>query len=143
VYSRLKGKAKEQVTTFVEIGVSNRAGITKELLYRFDLLYGQRNRKQRIIRNLSKISQGETELFTLFYPRFEKKIANAQAENWPDNSKISYFQNALNDKMKAALVFISTSEIDTYIKLAGKCEELSNRMDFFGQWKRNRIQYQD
>jgi hypothetical protein len=45
--------------------------------------------------------------------------------------------------MKAALVSISTSEIDTYIKLAGKCEKLSNRMDLFGQWKRNRIQYQD
>jgi hypothetical protein len=92
---------------------------------------------------LSKISQGETEPFTSFYPRFEKKISNAQAENWPNDSKISYLWNALNDKMKAALVFISTSEIDTYIKLAGKCEKLSNRMDLFGQWKRNRIQYQN
>jgi hypothetical protein len=90
VYSRLKGKAKEQVTTFVEVGVGNRAGTTKELLYRLDLLYGQRDRKQRAIRNLSKISQGETEPFTSFYSRFEKKIANAQAENWPNDSKISY-----------------------------------------------------
>jgi hypothetical protein len=92
---------------------------------------------------LSKISQEETEPFTSFYPRFEKEIANAQAENWPNNSKISYLQNALNDKMKAALISISTSKIDTYIKLAGKCEKFSNRMDLFGQWKRNRIQYQD
>jgi hypothetical protein len=40
VYSRLKRKAKKQVTTFVEVGVGNRAGTTKEFLYRFDLLYG-------------------------------------------------------------------------------------------------------
>jgi hypothetical protein len=45
--------------------------------------------------------------------------------------------------MKAAFVFISIFEIDTYIKLAGKCEEFSNRMDFFGQWKKNRIKYQN
>jgi hypothetical protein len=111
VYSRLKGKAKELVITFVEVGVSNRAGTTKKLLYRLDLLYGQKDRKQRAIRNLSKISQEEIEPFILFYSRFEKKIANTQAENWPNDSKISYFQNALNDKIKAVLVFISTSEI--------------------------------
>jgi hypothetical protein len=135
VYSRLKKKAKKQIITVVEVGVGNCAGTTKKLLYRFDLLYGQKNRKQRAIRNLSKISQRKTEPFTLFYPRFEKKIANAKAKNWPNNNKISYFQNALNDKIKAALVFISISEIDTYIKLAGKYEEFSNRMDLFGQWK--------
>jgi hypothetical protein len=74
----------------VEVGVGNRARTTKKLLYQLDLLYGQRNRKQRAIRNLSKISQEETEPFTLFYSRFEKKIANAQAKNWPNDSKISY-----------------------------------------------------
>jgi hypothetical protein len=67
VYSRLKKKAKEQIITFVEVGVGNRAGTTKKLLYRFDLLYGQKDRKQRAIRNLSKISQEEMEPFTLFY----------------------------------------------------------------------------
>jgi hypothetical protein len=66
-------KAKKQATTFVEVSVGNCAGTTKELLYQFDLLYGQKNRKQRAIRNLSKISQGKTKPFTSFYSRFEKK----------------------------------------------------------------------
>ncbi|KAF6802564.1 pol-like protein, partial [Colletotrichum plurivorum] len=52
VFSRLKGNAKDNVTTFVELGVKNANGTTKELLFRLDLLYGQRDRKQRAIQNL-------------------------------------------------------------------------------------------
>jgi hypothetical protein len=89
VYSRLKKKAKEQVTTFVEVGVNNRAGTTKELLYRFDLLYGQRNRKQRAIRNLSKISKEKRNLLPYFIldskkrsPMHKQKIGQIIAKSF-------------------------------------------------------------
>ncbi|KAH7116456.1 hypothetical protein EDB81DRAFT_767475 [Dactylonectria macrodidyma] len=85
VYSRLSGRAKEDVTTFVEIEVT---------------------------------SKERKESFAAFYPRFEREIANANAEAWPDDSKISYLRNALNDKLKLMLVPVNRAEINSYIGLA-------------------------
>jgi hypothetical protein len=109
-----------------------------ELLNRLELLYGERDRKQRATRNLHSIKQGENEPFTSFYPRFEREIANANAEYWPDDSKISYLQEALNDKMKAALIGSDPSVISSYVGLAKRCDSLSSQMELLGQWKRPR-----
>ncbi|XP_044714776.1 retrotransposon gag protein [Hirsutella rhossiliensis] len=104
IFMSLEGKAKDNVTTFVEMQTEKKTFNVAELLNRLELLYGERDRKQRATRNLHSIKQGENEPFTSFYPRFEREIANANAEYWPDDSKISYLQEALNDKMKAALI---------------------------------------
>jgi hypothetical protein len=138
IYSRLTGKAKESVTTFVEVAIKQGHGNTTDLLYRLDLLYGIRDRKQKALHNLHNIVQGESESFASFYPRFEKEISNADAGDWPDDSKISYLQNALNNKIKQALVNAPPSEIDSYTKLATKCEYLSSRMELLGQWIQKR-----
>lgn len=90
VFMSLEGKAKDNVTTFVEMQIEKRTFDVAELLNRLELLYGERDRKQRATRNLHSIKQGENEPFTSFYPRFERQIANANAEYWPDDSKISY-----------------------------------------------------
>lgn len=138
VFMSLEGKAKENVTTFAEMQTEKRTFDVTELLNRLELLYGQRDRKQRATRNLHSIKQGENEPFTSFYPRFEREIANANAEYWPDDSKISYLQEALNDKMKAALIGSDPSVISNYVGLAKRCDSLSSQMELLGQWKRPR-----
>jgi hypothetical protein len=138
VFMSLEGKAKDNVTTFVEMQTEKRTFDVAELLNRLELLYGERDRKQRATRNLHSIKQGENEPFTSFYPRFEREIANANAEYWPDDSKISYLQEALNDKMKAALIGSDPSVISSYVGLAKRCDSLSSQMELLGQWKRPR-----
>lgn len=138
VFMSLEGKAKDNVTTFVEMQTEKRTFDVAELLNRLELLYGERDRKQRATRNLHSIKQGENEPFTSFYPRFEREIANANAEYWPDDSKISYLQEALNDKMKAALIGSDPSVISSYVGLAERCDSLSSQMELLGQWKRPR-----
>lgn len=138
VFMSLEGKAKDNVTTFVEMQTEKRTFDVAELLNRLELLYGERDRKQRATRNLHSIKQGENEPFTAFYPRFEREIANANAEYWPDDSKISYLQEALNDKMKAALIGSDPSVISSYVGLAKRCDSLSSQMELLGQWKRPR-----
>jgi hypothetical protein len=138
IFMSLEGKAKDNVTTFVEMQTEKRTFNVAELLNRLELLYGERDRKQRATRNLHSIKQGENEPFTSFYPRFEREIANANAEYWPDDSKISYLQEALNDKMKAALIGSDPSTISSYVGLAKRCDSLSSQMELLGQWKRLR-----
>ncbi|KAM4062520.1 retrotransposon gag protein domain-containing protein [Hirsutella rhossiliensis] len=135
IFMSLEGKAKDNVTTFVEMQTEKRTFNVAELLNRLELLYGERDRKQRATRNLHSIKQGENEPFTSFYPRFEREIANANAEYWPDDSKISYLQEALNDKMKAALIGSDPSTISSYVGLARRCDSLSSQMELLGQWK--------
>jgi hypothetical protein len=136
VYSRLTGKAKDNVTTFVEMETKKPEADPASILWRLDLLYGDRDRKQKAIQALYTIKQGDFESFSSFYPRLERELANADAEAWHDDSKSSYLRNALNDKMKQALVVVSKAEISTYAGLATKCVELSNSMELLGQWKK-------
>lgn len=144
VYSRLSGRAKEDVTTFVEIETKRPEANPASLLNRLDLLYGDRDREKKAIQALHTLKQGENESFAAFYPRFEREIANANAEAWPDASKISYLRNALNDKLKMMLVPVNRAEINSYVGFATKCDELSNSMELLGQWRkpssRNRSQ---
>ncbi|KAF1739610.1 hypothetical protein CRV24_001546 [Beauveria bassiana] len=138
VFMSLEGKAKGNVTTFVEMQIEKRTFDVAELLNRLELLYGERDRKQRATRNLHLIKQGEDEPFTSFYPRFEREIANANAEYWPDDSKIAYLQEALNEKMKGALIGSDPSVISSYVGLAKRCDSLSSQMELLGQWKKPR-----
>jgi hypothetical protein len=136
IFSRLTGKAKENVTTYVEMESKKSTTNPAALLARLDLLYGDRDREQKAIQALHHIRQGEYESFASFYPKFEREIANANAESWPDNSKMSYLRHALNDRLKQALVPVARLEVSTYTGLVTKCEELSNSMELLGQWKK-------
>ncbi|XP_044717451.1 uncharacterized protein HRG_08959 [Hirsutella rhossiliensis] len=117
IFMSLEGKAKDNVTTFVEMQTEKRTFNVAELLNRLELLYGEGS---------------QAESYT------QSEIANANAEYWPDDSKISYLQEALNDKMKAALIGSDPSAISSYVGLARRCDSLSSQMELLGQWKRPR-----
>lgn len=135
IYSRLEGAAKINITTFHELELRKPLPNPQSLIERLDILYRERNRKEKAIQSLHNIRQREEESFTAFYPRFEKEIANAEAESWEDSSKISYLRNALHQKLKTHLIGITSAELNTYVAFATKCEEISNQMELFGEWK--------
>lgn len=137
IYASLEGSAKTNVTTYYEAQVKNPNPNPLELIWRLDLLYGERNREAKAVQALHQIKQADNESFASFYPKFEKEISNADAEDWPNKSKISYLRNALNERMKAAMVGNSGGIVE-YLPFVTKCEELSNEMELYGQWRNGR-----
>ncbi|KAF6783884.1 pol-like protein [Colletotrichum musicola] len=135
IYTRLEGPAKTSITTFYELELGKVAPSPQALIRRLDLLYGERNRKDKAIQALHTIRQKENESFTAFYPRFEREIANAEAEGWEDSAKISYLRNALHPKLKAHLIGCPQQDLKSYPAFAQKCEEIGNQMELFGEWK--------
>jgi hypothetical protein len=138
IYMRLEGAAKTNVTTYYEMTLRQESPNPYGLLDRLEILYGERNRKQKAIQNLHSIRQREDETFISFYPRFEKEIANADAEGWDDSAKISYLRNALSNKMRDHLIGLSGSDVNTYNGFAQRCVDVSNDMELYGQWTRKR-----
>ncbi|KAG9375552.1 hypothetical protein A1F94_013874 [Pyrenophora tritici-repentis] len=131
---KLSYATETNVTTYYEIQVKEESPNPFKLLDRLELLYGERNRKEKAIQNLYSIRQKDDETFISFYPRFEKEMANADAESWPEHTKISYLRNALSGRIKDRLVGTSGTETSTYARFAQKCVDLSNDMELFGQW---------
>ncbi|KAG9382304.1 Retrotransposon gag protein [Pyrenophora tritici-repentis] len=93
-----------------------------KLLDRLELLYGERNRKEKAIQNLYSIRQKDD-------------------ETWPEHTKISYLRNALSGRIKDRLVGTSGAETSTYARFAQKCADLSNDMELFGQWTKTTRRY--
>jgi hypothetical protein len=139
IFMRLEGAAKTNVTTFYEMQLRQVSPNPCQLLERLELLYGERNRKQKAIQNLHSIRQREDETFISFYPRFEKEIANANAEGWDDDAKISYLRNALSNKMRDCLVGLSRSNTNTYAGFAQRCVDVSNDMELYSQWTKKKV----
>ncbi|KAG9375917.1 Retrotransposon gag protein [Pyrenophora tritici-repentis] len=133
--------SETNVTTYYEIQVKEESPNPFKLLDRLELLYGERNRKEKAIQNLYSIRQKDDETFISFYPRFEKEMANADAESWPEHTKISYLRNALSGRIKDRLVGTSGTETSTYARFAQKCVDLSNDMELFGQWTKTTRRY--
>jgi hypothetical protein len=70
IYMRLEGSAKTSGTTYYEMLLRQESPNPYRLLDRLEILYGERNRKQKAIQNLHSIRQREDETFISFYPRF-------------------------------------------------------------------------
>jgi hypothetical protein len=79
---RLEGAAKTSITTFYKLQLREDSPNPSQLLERLELLNGELNRKQKAIQYLQSIRQREDETSIFFYLRFEKEIANANAEGW-------------------------------------------------------------
>jgi hypothetical protein len=86
------------------------------------MLYKEKNRKQKAINNLHNLRQKNDEPFANFFPKFERKISNAEADQWPNDSKISYLRNSINEKLKMQLINASPINLLTYINMVTKCE---------------------
>jgi seryl-tRNA synthetase len=130
---RLKGAVKTNITTFYEMQLKQDLPNPCQLLKRLELLYRERNCKQKAIQNLHSIRQREDKTFISFYPRFKKEIANANAEGWDNDAKTSYLRNTLSNKMRECLVGLSGRDTDTYARFAQRCVDVSNDMELYGQ----------
>jgi hypothetical protein len=58
-----------------------------------------------------------------------------QKEAWENSAKISHLRNALYPKFKFHLIGCFVAKLQIYAAFAIKCEEISNQMEFFRDWK--------
>ncbi|KAJ6436050.1 hypothetical protein O9K51_11425 [Purpureocillium lavendulum] len=133
VYSWLDGKPKNSSTSYVSASIQQGVADPSAFLNRLEAVYGERDRKQKALKALREIRQGDDETFAAFYPRFEAELNDAGSELWPEDTKINYLQGALNEALKSRLVMVD--DTDMYFDFARQCEKISSKMELLGQWK--------
>lgn len=133
LYAWLEGKPKNSSTSFVSASIQKGVCDPLAFLDRLEAVYGERDRKQKALKALREIRQGDDETFAAFYPRFEAELNDAGSELWTEDTKINYLQGALNESLKSRLVLLD--DTDVYIDFARQCEKISSKMELLGQWK--------
>ncbi|KAL2126283.1 hypothetical protein VTI74DRAFT_1265 [Chaetomium olivicolor] len=74
--------------------------------------YEDPNIAQHALNNLDQMTQGKTESFAAFYPRFEKQLADAGGATWHDAIQINYLRKTLNEEIKDLLVSMLHLPVD-------------------------------
>jgi hypothetical protein len=104
IYSRLGDSPQSTAAAFYESGGPGGARNPTSFLQYLTTTYEDPNVAQHALNNLDDMTQGKTESFAAFYPRFEKQLADAGGAIWHDVVQINYLRKALNDEMKDLLV---------------------------------------
>jgi hypothetical protein len=133
IYAWLEGKPKNSSTSYVSATIQKGVPDPVAFLNRLEAVYGERDRRQKALKALREIRQGDNETFAAFYPRFEAELNDAGSELWTEDTKINYLQGALNEALKSRLVMFDDTNV--YIDFARQCEKISSKMELLGQWK--------
>jgi hypothetical protein len=104
IYSRLGDSPQSMAAAFYESGGPGGTRDPTSFLKYLTTTYEDPNVAQHALNNLEDMTQGKTESFAAFYPRFEKQLADAGGATWHDTIQINYLRKALNDEMKDLLV---------------------------------------
>jgi hypothetical protein len=135
----LKDKPRDIVTIYVKAAFKqfNRDLYSVEILIdRLEISYGDAHRVEKAIFKLHTIKQEEYESFANFFPKLESLITTADADLWPDATKITYVRNAFNDRLRAQLIGAFYEDLTIYSRFVTKCEQLSSQMEIMGMWKK-------
>jgi hypothetical protein len=103
----LKDKLRDIVTIYVKAAFKqfNRDLYSVEIsIDRLEIFYGNAHRVEKAISKLHIIKQEEYEFFANFFPKLEFFITIADADLWPDATKITYVRNAFNNRLRAQLI---------------------------------------
>jgi hypothetical protein len=104
IYSRLGDSPQSMAAAFYESGGPGGTRNPTRFLQYLTTTYEDPNVAQHALNNLDYMTQGKTESFAAFYPRFEKQLADAGGATWHDVVQINYLRKALNNEMKDLLV---------------------------------------
>jgi hypothetical protein len=139
VYSRLKNKPCNIIIIYIETIFKqfNRNLHSVEILIdRLKISYGNAHQVKKTISKLHTIKQEEYESFANFFPKLESFITTANADLWPDATKITYVRNALNNRLRAQLIDAFYEDLTIYSQFVTKCEQLSSQIEIMDIWKK-------
>jgi hypothetical protein len=66
--------------------------------------YSNQNLSFKATSSLRKLCQPDDQKFSIFLPKFERLIAEANGSDWPDLAKITFLEGALNEQLASRLV---------------------------------------
>src|SRR6266516_7490857 len=127
VHSRLRDKALQMASPYVDQCVSLSSYDSSDLIRYLSTIYDDPNRAERALRDLNTLKQSQNATFARFLPVFEKALSEAGCLQWPDNIKINHLYNTLSSDLKKVLVTISLpSKYPDYIR---KIQEIAARFE--------------
>jgi hypothetical protein len=107
VYSRLKNKSRDIIITYVETAFkqfNRNLHFIEILIDRLEISYRNAHQIEKAISKFHTIKQEEYESFANFFPKLESFIIIADADLWPNATKIIYIRNAFNNRLRAQLI---------------------------------------
>jgi hypothetical protein len=125
VYSRLKNKLRNIITIYIETAFKQfncDLYFIEILIDRLKISYRDAHRVKKAIFKLYIINQKEYESFANFFPKLESFITTADADLWPNATKIIYVRNALNNRLCAQLIDAFYKDLTIYSRFVTKCK---------------------
>lgn len=103
-FSRLTGKAAMQVLPWMKRFAEKEATESKlnGMLDQMDFIFLDWNLKEKAVRDLTSLKQNNKP-FTTFLTEFSHLLMEANSHDWPESTKRSYLDNALNQEMNTRL----------------------------------------
>lgn len=103
-FGRLTGEAAMQVLPWMERFAEKGATESKldGMLDQMDFIFLDRNLKEKAVRDLASLKQNNKP-FTTFLTEFNRLLMEADGHDWPESTKRSYLDNALNREMNTRL----------------------------------------
>ena len=103
IHSRLRGRALQQVTPWVNTTIRQHALTPDGLLYQLQIAYDDPESAERAARKLNTLRQG-TKAFNSFLAEFERILLDAGGIDWTDQVKKTFLNNSLSTELQTAII---------------------------------------
>lgn len=133
INSCLEPAAQQVVATYYKTAGPGHQYDPQSFMGYLDRSYGDPSARERAAANLRHLRQKEDSSLASFLPRFEKTLAEAGGDTWPDEAKITFLEGALNSQLSRSLVTVTLP--NKYSDWVNEVQRIASRLE--GLVKRN------
>lgn len=134
IYKALEGKAQRQAGAYFESGGVGGLEKPEDFIAFLDRGNWDPTRITRARSELTEMKMGIKERWNVFFPRWANKLTEAHGDLWPDETKITLLESALNHTLQMALVsnhLIPDNDYNEWISIVG---HIAQRHDTLGKF---------
>lgn len=127
VWSRIGGKAAQQMTPWFKQHREDPATTCEKLLTHLEAIYGDPHEAVNAQRQVYALRQRNTP-FQEFFAEFDRILQLAGGEAWPDSAKIGLLENALSRELSSQLIGLTTG-VEPWSEYVSLVARVSNSME--------------
>lgn len=134
IYKSLEGKAQRQAGSYFESGGIGGLERPEDFIAFLDRGNWDPTRITRARSELTEMKMGIKERWNVFFPRWANKLTEAHGDLWPDETKITLLESALNHTLQMALAsnhLIPDNNYNEWISIVG---HIAQRHDTLGRF---------
>ena len=132
-HSRLRGRALQQITPWVQATQQTEALTVNGLLKQLRTTYDDHESAERAARKLGVLRQG-TKPFSTFLAEFDRTILDAGGLHWDEQVKKTFLSNGISTELQEALIAIQVP--GTYTAYCELLHSVSNNIENIKSRKR-------